>query len=252
MSVKVRGLTFSYKDFSLGLDQLDFESAQITSIVGPNGAGKTTLIKCIGSILPVKRESLFIDGKDVALMKGRERARLISYVPQEHGSAFNYTVLDFVLMGRAAYLPLFSLPSEKDVEIAEEALAFAGLKSFSSRPYFQLSSGERRLVLIARALAQRAEILLLDEPTTFLDPRHETDILDLTRKLAGEMKKTVIITLHNLDMALKYSDFMVFMKKGGIVSSGRPRDILSESLLEDVYGIKMKIVEYNGRKFIVK
>lgn len=252
MSIRIQKLSFHYRDFSLEIDSLTVESARVTSIVGPNGAGKTTFLKCAGAILPVRPGTCFIDGHDLARMKVRDRARHIGYVPQEHGSTFNYSVRDFVLLGRAPFLSPFSIPSARDRGAAEEALEFVGLVDYLPRPYFELSSGERRLVLIARALAQESDILLLDEPTTFLDPKHEVEIMDLAAKLASEKKKTVLVTLHNLDMAIKYSDYMVFMKKGRIFAYGKPQEILSEALLETVYEIKMKIVPYNGTKIIVR
>jgi iron complex transport system ATP-binding protein len=252
VNVRIKDLRYDYRNFSLHVQNLRFESAQVTSIVGPNGAGKTTLLKCVGAILSVAEGSLFIDGRDMAGLPPAERAKLIAYVPQEHSLAFNYAVQDFVLMGRAAYIPIFSTPSDADIRIALEALEYVGLRRYASRPYFELSSGERRLVLIARALAQKSDILILDEPTSFLDPKHETELLNLVKRLAAEKKKTVLVTLHDLDMAAEYSDVMIFMKKGGIVACGRPDDILTESLLETVYEIKMNIIRHDGRRFIVK
>ena len=252
MSVRVDNLTFSYKNFSLHVAALRFEVSKVTAIVGPNGAGKTTLLKCIGAVLPIHKKSLFINGKDIALMKSQERAKHISYVPQEHESAFNYLVRDFVLMGRVAYVSPFALPSREDIKDADEAIEFVGLSSFSDRYYSELSSGERRLVLIARALAQQSDILLLDEPTTFLDPKHETEILELIRKLALEKQKTILVTLHSLEMAFRYSDYMVFMKKGGVVASGQPADVFKEPLLKSVYDMEMKIIEWNDRKIVLR
>ncbi|MDH7513687.1 MAG: ABC transporter ATP-binding protein [Clostridiales bacterium] len=252
MSVRVKGLRFAYRNFVLRVDELIFAAGQTTSIVGPNGAGKTTLLKCLGAILPISKGTLFVDSKDLALLKSHERARLVSYVPQEHGSAFNYLVLDFVLMGRAAYVPLFSVPSKDDVRIAEEALEFVGLGSFADRTYAELSSGERRLVLIARALAQQSDILLLDEPTTFLDPRHERQVLDLVRKLAVDREKTILLTLHNLEMALQYSDNMVFLKGGEVVAWGKAEEVFKEPLLRAIYDMEMKIIDWNGRKIVLR
>ncbi len=252
MSIKVRDLSYPRGNFLLAIKALDFESGRLTSVVGPNGAGKTTLLKCLAGMFRVPPGTIAIDGRDISRLHESERARLTSYVPQEHNPVFNYSVLDFVLMGRAAHLALFSLPSDEDTKIAEESLAFVGLQSFAGRPYFELSSGERRLILIARSLAQRAPILLLDEPTSFLDPKHERDILELSRKLAVERGQTVILTLHDLDMAVKYSDAIVFLKNGGVFASGRPADILSDGLLESVYDVKMRIVDYEGRKLIVR
>jgi iron complex transport system ATP-binding protein len=252
MKVRVENLAFSYDDFRLEIASLLFADGRVTSIVGPNGAGKSTFLKCAASVLAVPRRSLFVDGKDLADLHGRERARLIGYVPQEPSFTFNYTVLDFVLTGRAAFIAPFSSPSAHDVLLAEDALHYVGLVARSSRPFLELSSGERRLVLIARALAQGPDILLLDEPTSFLDPRHEVETMGLCRRLADEKRKTVIVTLHNLEMAVKYSDEMVFMKGGRVVASGPPSGVLNEPLLRDVYDLDMKIVECAGQKFFVK
>jgi iron complex transport system ATP-binding protein len=252
MKVRVEDLRFSYGDFILRVAGQTFAEGRVTSIVGPNGAGKSTFLKCLAAVLPASRGSIFVDGKDLAGLGGKSRARLVGYVPQEPAFTFNYSVLDFVLTGRAAFIPVFSSPSRRDVAAAEAALGYVGLAAFPARPFFELSSGERRLVLIARTLAQEPDVLLLDEPTTFLDPRHEVEILELIRRLAGDMGKTVIVTMHALDMAVKYSDEMVFMKCGGVVAAGRPGDILSEALLKAVYDIEMSIMTVDGRQLIFR
>lgn len=252
VSIRVRDLVFRRKDFLLRIPKLDFEEARLTAIVGPNGAGKTTLLKCLAALLPFAKGTLFLDEKDMASVSAAERARRMAFVPQEHTSAFNYSILDFILMGRAPYLGIFSVPSEKDVARAVEALAFVGLQATLDRPYMQMSSGERRLILIARALAQDTDILILDEPTTFLDPRHETEVMNLARQLVVEHRKTVLVTLHNLDMAARYADTLVFLKNGTVAAQGRPADILTEDLLLDLYEIPMQILEHQGRLFIVK
>jgi iron complex transport system ATP-binding protein len=252
VSIRVQDLVYRYQGFELRVPSLDFPGAALTTIVGPNGAGKTTLLKCLSGILPSPRGSVFIEGRDLAAMPAAARARRLAYVPQEHSSAFNYAIIDFVLMGRTSYVPLFSTPSDDDTAAALEALDYVGLARYAGRAYTQLSSGERRLVLIARALAQHSDILVLDEPTTFLDPKHETGLMDLVRKLAVEKKKTVLVTLHNLDVAVKYSDMLVFLKEGRVVSAGRPDETLTAELLERVYDIPMSIFEHAGRKFIIR
>jgi iron complex transport system ATP-binding protein len=252
VSVRIDNLDFRYRSFSLRVQDLRFEKAAMTAVVGPNGSGKTTLLKCVAAILPVGRGSLFIDGRDVHSLRGDERAKRIAYVPQEHASAFNYTVEDFVLLGRTVHVGLLSTPSASDVRIAREALEYVRLGHYAGRPVFELSSGERRLVLIARALAQETDTLILDEPTTFLDPKNEVEVLELVRKLADEKKKTILITLHNLDLAVKYADAMVFLKNGRAVARGDPDEILTEALLEEVYEIKMSILRCDGRKFVVR
>ncbi len=252
VSIDVRELSFGYKDFRLSIDCLRLETRKVTSIVGRNGAGKSTFLKCLAGVVPVSKQSLFLDGRDLASLRMAERAKLISYVPQEISLALDYRVLDLVLMGRAAFISPFSVPSWKDLRTAEEALRFVGLEGFETRNFSQLSSGERRLVLIARTLAQSAEILLLDEPTTFLDPKHEIEVMNLCRKLALDKGKTVIVTLHNLETAVNYSDTMVFMKKGKVVASGKPDEVLNSSLLEQVYDIRMTIVPHDGKKIIFR
>jgi iron complex transport system ATP-binding protein len=252
VNIQVRNLVFSNRDFTLRLEALEFSGARLTSIVGPNGAGKTTLLKCLASVYPPPPRTVFLGERDLAVLSAAERARHISYVPQEHIPIFSYSVRDFVLTGRAAHLGLFSLPTARDVAAVDEALEFVGLSGFADRPYAQMSSGERRLVLVARALAQKAEVLLLDEPTTFLDPRHEYQVLELIRRLTGERGITVLLTLHNLEMAVKYSDVLVFLKEGRVVAAGPPDEVLDERLLQDVYDIPMHIVRCNGRKLIVR
>lgn len=252
MSIRVENLSFAYKNFCLRVGALQFESAKVTAIVGPNGAGKTTFLKCLGAVLPVSKGSLYFDGQDIAQLRSQERARLVGYVPQEHDTVFNYQVADFVLMGRAAYISPFALPSREDSRAAGEALEFVGLSGFAGRSISELSSGERRLVLIARALAQKSKILLMDEPTTFLDPKHETEVMQLVKKLALEKRKTILVTLHSLEMAVQYADSMVFIKNGEVVASGRPEEVFQEPLLESVYGMKMKILDWNGRKLVIR
>jgi iron complex transport system ATP-binding protein len=252
VSIEVRSLSFGYGAFRLSVPALRFESRRVAAIVGRNGAGKSTLLKLLGGILPAPKRAVCLDGRDLAALKSPERARLISYVPQELAPALNYRVLDFVLMGRAAFVPTFSVPSREDRRQAEDAVGYVGLAGFEDREFSQLSSGERRLALIARTLAQSPDALLLDEPTTFLDPKHEVEVMELCRKLAVEKGKTVIVTLHNLEMAIKYADDMVFLKKGEVAAAGPPDRVLSEALLAEVYDIPMTIVPFAGRKLILR
>ena len=165
-------------------------------------------------------------------MKSPERARLISYVPQEHAPALNYRVLDFVLMGRAAFIPTFSVPSREDRRQAEEAIRLR--RPGRVRGPGVLAAEQRRdggWPSSPGRWPRAPTSLLLDEPTTFLDPKHEVEVMELCRKLAVEKGKTVIVTLHNLEMAIKYSDDMVFLKKGEVAASGPPDRVLSEALL---------------------
>jgi iron complex transport system ATP-binding protein len=252
MKIRVDRLAFSYEAFTLCVPSLTFADAKVTAVVGPNGAGKSTLLKCLAAVHPPPKGTVFVNGQDLSALPGKSRARLVGYVPQEPAFTFNYAVLGFVLTGRAAFIPALASPGRQDIEAAREALRFVGLDGFEERLFFELSSGERRLVLIARTLAQQSEILLLDEPTTFLDPRHESEIMELIRRLAVEKGKTVVVTLHALDMAVKYADEMVFLKGGAVVAAGRPFEVLDEKLLRAVYDIDMGIVDVGGRRLIVR
>ena len=252
MNIRVRGLAFTRPGFVLSVPDLEFAGGRLTALVGPNGAGKTTLLKCLAGLLPVSRHTIFMGERDLAAIPDGERARLLAFVPQEHAAAFNYAVREFLLLGRAPYVSLFSMPSPGDAARAEETLAFVGRSGRGGRAYQQMSSGERRLVLIARALVQDAGILVLDEPTTFLDPKHETSVLDLARRLVDERGKTVLVTLHNLDMAVRYADDLVCLKDGTVAAHGAPGAILTEPLLESMYEIPMRILHHEGRTFIVR
>jgi len=252
MNLGAQDLRFSQPGFELRVPSFAAAAGEITAIVGPNGAGKTTLLKCLSGLWRPSGGRIFLDGEDAAALRDSARARRLAFVPQEQAATFNFTVLEFVLMGRAAALSLFASPSTADRTIAEESLAYVGFRHPSSRPLFRLSSGERRLVLIARALAQKADVLILDEPTTFLDPRRETEVMKLIGRLASGEGKTIVVTLHDLDTAVHYAGRMVFLKDGRVVADGRTEEILSADLLRRVYDIPMDIIEHAGRRFIVK
>ena len=252
MTISVRGLRFVRPGFELRVPAFDGREAELTAVVGPNGAGKTTFLKCLSGLWHPAEGDIRADGTPISALGEADRARRLAFVPQEHTAAFNFSVLDFVLMGRAAYLPLFGAPSASDRSAAAEALAYVGFEKFASRSLFDLSSGERRMILIARALAQNAGVLILDEPTTFLDPRRETEVMDLLARLAAEQRKTVVVTLHDLDLAVRYAARIVFLKDGRIVAEGRPDDVLTEDLLRSVFEIPMRIIDHEGRRFIVR
>lgn len=185
-------------------------------------------------------------------LRDSDRARLVSYVPQEHSTALNFRVFDFILMGRSGYLNIFSPPTRADYEKAEEVIAYLGLEALAGRKCQELSSGERRIVLIARALAQDSKIILLDEPTTFLDLKHEMEIINLMRRLAEDRDKTIITSVHSIDLIPRLADFLVMIKSGKVLAAGPTTDIFRAELLGILFDYPLRVVEAGGRQLILR
>lgn len=252
MEVRVSGLRVGYENFQLQVDQLYFQEKRISVIIGPNGAGKSTFLKAITGLIKCPPGTVFIDGYDLARLSSRERAALVSYVPQEHSAALNFQVFDFILMGRSGHLDLFSSPSRDDYRKVEEIIAYLGIEKLVSRKYMELSSGERRIVLMARALAQDSRIIILDEPTTFLDLKHEMEIVELLKKLSSERQQTIICSLHSLDLVPRLADFLVMIKSGKVLAAGEMPDVFRTELLAELYDYPLQVIETEGRKIILR
>lgn len=252
MQVRIERLQIKYESFDLQVSDLTFASQGVSVLIGPNGAGKSTLLKALAGVQPVKPGSIFIDGKDLSRLRGAEKASLISYVPQEHSAVFNYSVFDFILMGRSGYLNVFSSPSSKDYQKTEEVIAYLGPQALSRRKYIELSSGEKRIVLIGRALAQDSRIILLDEPTTFLDLKHEMEILNLMKRLALEKGKTIISSLHSIDLIPRLADFLVLLKKGRILASGPVAEVFRTELLTALFDYPLRVMEASGQSILLR
>ncbi|MDK6028628.1 ABC transporter ATP-binding protein [Ignisphaera sp. 4213-co] len=223
------------------LNGVSFEinEGEIVSIVGPNGAGKTTLLKTIDAIVKPTKGSVYIDMKNVFDFSRRELAKMLCLVPQHINIAPGMKVIDFVLTGRRPHIDF--MPTKKDVEISINALKSVKAEQFIYRDLTELSSGELQRVLIARALASEPRILLLDEPTANLDLRFQIDILNLIKSLSKEKSLTVIMSLHDLTQAYRFSDKVILMNKGEIYSVGTPEEVLNERIIEEVYGVKVKV-----------
>lgn len=228
------------------LQDISFEvsDGEILGVVGPNGAGKTTLLKCVDWLIRPWRGSVRIDGKDV---KGASRARQIGYVPQITDDVPAVLVFDAVLMGRRPY---FSWrPSEKDVESAWNIVELLGLEELAMRRLSDLSGGERQKVIIARALAQEPSVMLLDEPTSNLDIKHQIEIMELLRSY-GKKGTSVMVAMHDLNMAVRYCDKLLMLKDGRIYGYGG-REIISEKTIREVYGIGARIREDEDGMWII-
>jgi len=252
VQARIKELRVNYDDFELKVSGLVFEAEKVSVLVGPNGAGKSTLLKALAGVLSVKPGSIFIGGRDLAFLRGAEKASLLSYVPQEQALVFNHSVFDFILMGRSGFLSLFSRPSPDDYRKTEEVISYLGLEAFSRRKYTELSSGERRIVLIGRALAQDSMIIVLDEPTTFLDPKHEIQIIDLMKKLATERGKTIITSLHSLELIPRLADFLILLKNGQILASGPAREVFKTELLVELFEYPLKVAQAEGQTVLLR
>lgn len=250
--IKVEGLTYSYGPLK-ALRGVSFEvrEGEVVSIVGPNGSGKTTLLKCVMRILKPSG-TIYLDGKRLSELGMRDVAKLAGYVPQEHHPVFTYRVIDFVLLGRAPHHSMFSAPSRKEVELCMKVLKSLGIEHLAERPYTSLSGGQAQLVLIARALAQGAKILLLDEPTAHLDYSNQFKVLKVIRELthSGRVKAS-IMTLHDPNQAMLFSDKAVLLKDGEVVAVGKPEDVLTPERLRDVYGIEFTALRHKGISIII-
>ncbi len=246
--VRVENLSYEYEGGVKALDRVNLEvrEGEVLAVLGPNGAGKTTLLKCILGLLK-PRGNVYIDGGRIDKLKPRERARKLGYVPQTHYSVFSYRIIDFVLMGRAPHHSILSIPSGREVEKALKILDELGISGLAYRCISEVSGGQMQLVLIARALVQDAEVLLLDEPTAHLDLANQVRVLSMVRSLVKSGRvKAAIITLHDPAVAAVYSDKVVLLKDGRVVAYGSPSKVLSERILESVYDIRFRVVSVDG------
>lgn len=247
--LEVRNLKFRHKNQKEEvLKGVSFTAnpGEITTILGPNGAGKSTIFKCITGIWKDYKGEILVDKKRIDELPFKRRAKLFSVVPQEHDPPFPYSVFDVVLMGRASYVGIFSSPGKEDYKKVEEALELVGISHLKEIPYTKISGGERQLTLIARALAQDAPVIILDEPTSNLDFRNQFIILSKIKEIIKEKKLIGVITLHDPNLASIFSDKVIIMKEGKIVREGSPKEVLTNEILKKVYEVEVKVINHDG------
>ena len=242
MSIDVQNLSFSYGDRPV-LHDISFrvEKGEFLSILGPNGVGKSTLFRCVLGLLSGYTGQVLVDGADSRSFSVREAARHIAYIPQSSHPIFNYSVFDIVLMGRTSGLSTFRSPKKQDAELCRWALEKVGIPHLSDRCFHRLSGGEQQLVLIARALVQKAPILMLDEPTASLDFGNQLRVLEQCRNLARE-GYTVIQTTHNPEQSYRYSDRILTIQQGRVLAEGTPKEVLTEKTIRALYGVEVDVV----------
>lgn len=246
MRLSVDGLCCGYGGREVLRDvSFDVARGQIACLLGPNGAGKTTLFKAILGFLKPRSGTVSVDGRDTRDWGRREFARTVGYVPQSHVPPFPFTVEDVVAMGRTAHLGAFGVPGKADGRIAEEAMAALGILGLRDRAYTEISGGERQMALIARAIAQRPDFLVLDEPTSNLDFGNQMRVLGEIRALAAE-GLGVVMTSHAPNHAFLCADTVLLMGRGGI-RSGAPAEVITEESMREVYGVEVRLAESPGR-----
>ena len=247
--IEVKNISYSYKGKAEVLKSVGFEvnPGECIGILGNNGVGKSTLIACICKILTPKTGNVYINKQNIYKMKRIEIARQISYVAQKNEIS-QMTVFDSVLLGRTPYMRLSA--SGHDIEICKEIIKKVGLWDFKLRYINELSGGEQQKVMLARALVQQPKLLLLDEPTSNLDPKNQYEMLALVKEMAVESGTGVIMVLHDINLALRYCDRFLFLKAGQVYKYGN-ESIVTPETIADVYAIKAAVGEVDGRRVVV-
>ena len=243
--IELRAVSFRYrKDWILHEITFQVTSAAFVGVIGPNGSGKTTLLKLIGRLLSPQRGEVRFRGTPLETMDPREIAKRIAVVPQETYFLFPFRVLEVVLTGRSPHLGHRLFESPKDLEIAQKAMAWTETLSLAERPIDELSGGEKKRVLIARALAQEPDLILLDEPTANLDIHHQVDFLRLILTLNREQGVTVVMASHDMNIASEFCDQLILLHRGNVFRTGVPNEVVTQDHLRQVYGCDVWVDEH--------
>ena len=248
--LSIEDLAFAYRDRTV-LSRVSFsvDAGEVLGLVGPNGCGKTTLIKCVDGMLNPREGKVMLGGRDLRTMHRRDVAREMAYVPQSAGNQTASTVFETVLMGRRPYLNWTVSPEDEERVIA--ALDLLDLKGFAFRKVGELSGGERQRVMIARALVQETDVVLLDEPTSNLDIRHQMAVMEVLCGLAEEKGLAVVIALHDLNLAATYCHRLLVLAGGAIYGYGTPEEVLTPEMLGSVYGIEAVVKQDLPAPYVV-
>jgi len=236
--LKIDGIDCSYGSVNVLKDiQFAVKSGEFLGILGPNGSGKTTLLKSISRVLKPTKGTVLIDDLDIYKMKSLDVAKQLAVVPQTTPATFDFTSLEVVLMGRNPHMPRFKMESKEDIDIAKNSMELTRTWEFADRPITELSGGERQRVIIARALTQEPQILLLDEPTTHLDISNQLEIMDLIKHLSKTNKMLVVAVFHDFNLAARYCDSMILLGEGKIVAVGKSDATLTSENVKKVFNV---------------
>jgi iron complex transport system ATP-binding protein len=238
LNLTIDGVDCSYGSVDILKDvSFSVESGQFLGILGPNGSGKTTLLKSISRVLKPKKGTILIGDKDIYKMKTIDVAKKMAVVPQTTPVSFDFTALEVVLMGRNPHMARFKMEGTSDMEIAKNAMKLTRTWEFADRPITELSGGERQRVIIARALTQEPQILLLDEPTTHLDISNQLEIMDLIKRLCETQNMLIVAVFHDFNLAARYCDSIILLKDGKIVAAGKADDTLTSDNIKKVFSV---------------
>lgn len=241
MNLSVHSLCFSYDAAPLLRDiHFSLDTGSFICVLGKNGAGKSTLFQCILNLQKNYTGTIFLDGQNIKSLKEKELAKSIAYIPQLHKQSFAFSVFDMVLMGTTASLSPFSTPKGEQIKSAMEALQLVGMEKYASCSFSHLSGGEQQMVLIARALAQKAPILIMDEPCSNLDYGNQIRLLKKLKQLSA-LGYLVLLSTHNPEHAFLFADKVIVLHKGNAVALGNPKEVLTASLLEEIYSIPIQL-----------
>ena len=251
--ISIRNVSYSYTPTEQALNNVSFHIPEgcFCGIIGPNGSGKTTLLKCISGYLTPNAGDILIGGQKVSSFTAREIAKRMALVQQHATLEYEFTVMDIVLTGRNPHLKRMRSETEEDYTVAHDALKKAGIHYLKDRLVTTLSGGEWQMMILARALCQQADIMLLDEPVTGLDIAHQVGIMSTVRRLAAERGISVICVLHDLNLARAYCEQIVLLKKGVLYAEGKADGVLTKSNIENVYGTRVNMIEQNGDRYIL-
>lgn len=232
--------------FSLDDISMHFPAEKVTSIIGPNGSGKSTFLKVLTNLLSQDKGVVTIDGTEVSQINTKVLAQKMTMLSQTHNHELDLTVNELISYGRLPHRKWYEKLTREDEDIIQWAMEITHITHLQYQPIKQLSGGERQRAWIAMAIVQSPDILLLDEPTTYLDISHQLEIMELVHYLNQTVKMTVIMVLHDINQAAKYSDYLIVMQNGRLVKSGSPKEILDKALFRDVFSIHAKISEEDG------
>jgi len=240
--LEARELAFGFPGRTIGSGiSLNVARGEALCVLGPNGGGKTTLLRTLLGLLPPHAGSVLVDGREVASLSRRDVAKLVGYVPQAHAATFGFSIEDIVLMGRTAHLGALAAPGGIDRRLARQALEEVGIAHLAGRIYTAVSGGERQLTLIARALAQQPQVMVMDEPTASLDFGNQMRVLEKLRSLAG-LGIAIVFSTHDPDHAFVAADRALLLSEGQTLALGTPAEVVRADTLEALYGIPVRIV----------